>query len=68
MPESLSRHRRATLLEVASDTGVSKTSVPRYFGAERERLSAAMQARITPGAWHPLFRPHRQDTSPSMPG
>lgn len=37
---------RTTIIEVASDAGVSKTSVSRYLGGERHRLSATLQARI----------------------
>ena len=42
--------RRATILEVARIAGVSKTSVSRYFGGERERLSGGLQARIAEAA------------------
>lgn len=41
---------RATLIEVARLAGTSKTSVSRFFGPERDRLSAALQARIDQAA------------------
>ncbi|QTF92099.1 LacI family DNA-binding transcriptional regulator [Halomonas sp. BM-2019] len=41
---------RATILEVAREAGASKTSVSRYFGGERERLSSALQMRIAEAA------------------
>lgn len=42
--------RRSTILEVARLAGASKTSVSRYFGEERERLSPSLQARIAHAA------------------
>lgn len=37
---------RATIIEVARLAGVSKTSVSRYFGTEREKVSPTLQTRI----------------------
>ncbi|UYG07548.1 LacI family DNA-binding transcriptional regulator [Halomonas sp. M4R1S46] len=51
--------QRATLLEVARDAGVSKTSVSRYFGGERERLSRDMQRRIAASARRLGYRPNQ---------
>ncbi|MDQ7727349.1 substrate-binding domain-containing protein [Halomonas sp. SpR8] len=49
--------RRSTIIEVARLAGASKTSVSRYFGEERERLSPALQTRIAQAAhtlgYHP---------------
>ena len=49
--------RHATLHEVAREAGASKTSVSRYFGGERERLSPPLQQRIDEAArklgYHP---------------
>jgi len=42
--------RRTNIVEVARLAGASKTSVSRYFGDERERLSPALQARIAHAA------------------
>ncbi|MDN3555734.1 LacI family DNA-binding transcriptional regulator [Halomonas maura] len=56
MPENA---QRATLLEVARDAGVSKTSVSRYFGGERERLSRDMQRRIAASATRLGYRPNQ---------
>ncbi|MCK2185258.1 LacI family DNA-binding transcriptional regulator [Halomonas getboli] len=53
------RRGSATLLEVARDAGVSKTSVSRYFGDERSRLSTAMQQRIAASAERLGYRPNR---------
>lgn len=41
---------RATLIEVAQLAGTSKTSVSRFFGPERERLTPKLQARIAEAA------------------
>lgn len=51
--------RRPTIRDVARDAGTSKTSVSRYFGAERDRLSEAMQARIARSVERLGFRPDR---------
>ncbi len=51
--------RRATILEVARDAGVSKTSVSRYFGDERNRLSPEMQHRIASSAGRLGYRPNQ---------
>ena len=37
--------RRPTIRDVAADAKVSKTSVSRYFGAERERLSPELKEK-----------------------
>lgn len=50
---------RATILEVARDAGVSKTSVSRYFGGERDRLSRDMQRRIAASAKRLGYRPNQ---------
>ncbi|EHJ91214.1 LacI family DNA-binding transcriptional regulator [Vreelandella boliviensis] len=42
--------RRSTILEVAHLAGASKTSVSRYFGEERGRLSPSLQAQIAQAA------------------
>ncbi|MBP5980505.1 MAG: substrate-binding domain-containing protein [Halomonas sp.] len=41
---------RATLIEVAKLAGTSKTSVSRFFGPERERLTPKLQTRIAKAA------------------
>lgn len=51
--------RHATILEVAKQAGVSKTSVSRYFGDERERLSPRLQLRIATAAELLGFRPNQ---------
>ncbi len=51
--------RRSTILEVAHLARVSKTSVSRYFGDERARLSPALQARIAEAAHTLGFRPNQ---------
>lgn len=56
MPADL---RRATIIEVARLAGVSKTSVSRYFGDERERLSPALQARIAQAASALGYQPNQ---------
>ncbi|MBW5800509.1 LacI family DNA-binding transcriptional regulator [Halomonas elongata] len=50
--------RPATILEVARDAGVSKTSVSRYYSGERERLSASMQQRIAHAAERLGYQPN----------
>ncbi|MFM9271975.1 substrate-binding domain-containing protein [Halomonas elongata] len=50
--------RPATILEVARDAGVSKTSVSRYYSGERERLSASMQQRIVHAAERLGYQPN----------
>ncbi|MDT8893059.1 LacI family DNA-binding transcriptional regulator [Halomonas sp. I1] len=50
--------RPATILEVARDAGVSKTSVSRYYSGERERLSASMQQRIVQAAERLGYQPN----------
>lgn len=54
-----SAHRRSTILEVAHLAGVSKTSVSRYFGEERERLSPALQNRIAQAAQTLGYQPNQ---------
>ncbi|RJS94171.1 LacI family DNA-binding transcriptional regulator [Salinisphaera sp. Q1T1-3] len=51
--------RRPTIRDVAADAGVSKTSVSRYFGVERERLSPELKARITASVERLGFSPDR---------
>ncbi|HSH47161.1 MAG TPA: substrate-binding domain-containing protein [Halomonas sp.] len=48
-----------TILDVAREARASKTSVSRYFGHERERLSAELQARIATAAQRLSYRPNR---------
>lgn len=50
---------RSTILEVARDAGVSKTSVSRYLGGERHRLSPDMQARIAASVKRLGYRPNQ---------
>ncbi|GHC38390.1 substrate-binding domain-containing protein [Aidingimonas halophila] len=50
---------QATIRQVAADAGVSKTSVSRYFGGERERLSVGMQQRIQASAERLGYRPNQ---------
>ncbi|MBY5983754.1 LacI family DNA-binding transcriptional regulator [Halomonas sp. DP5Y7-2] len=52
------RQHRATILEVAREAGVSKTSVSRYYSGERERLSTAMQERIVAAATALGYQPN----------
>ncbi|MFG6666862.1 LacI family DNA-binding transcriptional regulator [Halomonas sp. HNIBRBA4712] len=49
---------RATLIEVAREAKTSKTSVSRFFGPEREKLSSALQARIESAASRLGYRPN----------
>lgn len=51
--------RRSTILEVAHLAGVSKTSVSRYFGDERARLSPALQTRIAKAAHTLGYQPNQ---------
>ncbi|WP_348761131.1 substrate-binding domain-containing protein [uncultured Salinisphaera sp.] len=51
--------RRPTIRDVAADANVSKTSVSRYFGAERERLSPALKERIEASVERLGFSPDR---------
>ncbi|MGO2240482.1 MAG: LacI family DNA-binding transcriptional regulator [Halomonas sp.] len=55
--------RRSTLLEVARIAGASKTSVSRYFGDERERLSPSLQARIAEAAERLGYQPNQMARS-----
>ncbi|MBD3895607.1 substrate-binding domain-containing protein [Halomonas sp. ML-15] len=57
MADDAARH--PTLHDVAKAAGASKTSVSRYFGDERERLSSALQARIATAAAQLGFSPNR---------
>lgn len=59
MSHSSSRSRRPTIRDVARDAGISKTSVSRYFGPERQRLSQKMQTRIEASIESLGFRPDR---------
>ncbi|WP_302139706.1 LacI family DNA-binding transcriptional regulator [Halomonas alkalicola] len=52
-------HARTTILQVAREAGASKTSVSRYFGGERDRLSSALQARIADAAERLDYRPNQ---------
>lgn len=52
------RRRPATILEVARQAGVSKTSVSRYYSGERERLSGAMRERIVAAATALGYQPN----------
>lgn len=51
--------QRSTILEVAKAAGVSKTSVSRYFGNERDRLSKELQVRIAAAASRLDYRPNQ---------
>ncbi|MCL5425449.1 MAG: substrate-binding domain-containing protein [Gammaproteobacteria bacterium] len=51
--------RRSTILEVAHLAGASKTSVSRYFGDERARLSPALQTRIAKAAHTLGYQPNQ---------
>lgn len=59
MSPSHARPRRPTIRDVARDAGISKTSVSRYFGPERKRLSPDMQERIAASIERLGFRPDR---------
>ncbi|MDW5378499.1 LacI family DNA-binding transcriptional regulator [Halomonas sp. HP20-15] len=50
---------RSTILEVARDAGVSKTSVSRYLSDERDRLSATLQGRIGQSIARLGYRPNQ---------
>ncbi|GGY02559.1 transcriptional regulator [Litchfieldella qijiaojingensis] len=50
---------RATILQVAREAGVSKTSVSRYFSDERARLSRDMQSRIASAARRLSYHPNQ---------
>lgn len=50
---------RSTIIEVARDAGVSKTSVSRYLSDERHRLSPTMQARIADSVERLGYRPNQ---------
>lgn len=49
---------RATLIEVATLAGTSKTSVSRFFGPERDRLSPKLRERIEQAAHTLGYRPN----------
>lgn len=51
--------KRATILQVAKDAGVSKTSVSRYLGEGRRLLSEPMQKRIAQSIERLNFKPDR---------
>lgn len=51
--------RRSTIIEVARLAGASKTSVSRYFGEERDRLSPSLQARIAHAASTLGYQPNQ---------
>jgi len=51
--------RRSTIIEVARLAGASKTSVSRYFGDERERLSPPLQTRIAQAAHTLGYQPNQ---------
>lgn len=50
---------RSTILEVARDAGVSKTSVSRYLGGDRDRLSTTLQGRISQSIARLGYRPNQ---------
>lgn len=50
---------RSTIIEVARDAGVSKTSVSRYLSGERHRLSPTMQSRIAAAVNRLGYRPNQ---------
>lgn len=58
-PPTASAGRRPTIIDVARHAGVSKTSVSRYLGPEKPRLSTAMQQRIEHAIQQLGFRPDR---------
>lgn len=49
---------RATLIEVAKLAGTSKTSVSRFFGPERDKLSSVLQSRIEQAAQSLGYQPN----------
>ncbi|MGM0785347.1 MAG: LacI family DNA-binding transcriptional regulator [Pseudomonadota bacterium] len=51
--------QRATLIEVAHAAGTSKTSVSRFFGDERQRLSQELQERIAAAAKRLGYHPNQ---------
>lgn len=55
--------RRSTILEVARLAGASKTSVSRFFGDERDRLSPALQERISHAASTLGYQPNQMARS-----
>ncbi|MBZ0332243.1 substrate-binding domain-containing protein [Halomonas sp. ANAO-440] len=55
----MTQSHRATIIEVARAASTSKTSVSRYFGEERERLSPPLQARIAEAASHLGYHPNQ---------
>lgn len=50
---------RVTIIEVARAAGASKTSVSRYFGSERQRLSGELQQRIAEAARRLGYQPNQ---------
>lgn len=52
-------HQHPTILDVAHEAGASKTSVSRYFGDERGRLSPTLHARIAEAAQRLGYHPNR---------
>lgn len=58
LPMAFTPPTRATLIEVARLAGTSKTSVSRFFGPERDKLSATLQARIEGAAAALDYRPN----------
>lgn len=54
----MTRSPTPTILEVAREAGVSKTSVSRYLGGERDRLSPSMQTRIATAITSLGYRPN----------
>ncbi|MDW7748184.1 substrate-binding domain-containing protein [Halomonas sp.] len=52
-------HKHSTILEVAREAGASKTSVSRYFGGERARLSRELQCRIADASRRLGYRPNQ---------
>ncbi|REC96618.1 LacI family DNA-binding transcriptional regulator [Kushneria indalinina] len=58
-PEPASERRRPTIHDVARDAGVSKTSVSRYYGRERDLLSDTMIERIEAAIERLGFAPDR---------
>ncbi|MCE9682402.1 LacI family DNA-binding transcriptional regulator [Halomonas sp. M5N1S15] len=61
MPARSTRH--VTIIEVAREAGASKTSVSRYFGDERDRLSRGLQGRIAAAAKRLGYRPNQMARS-----